>query len=351
MSESAPATGPAPASGSSPACGPSAASGPSADGPVPADPFPPEPALTARRSSLGALHGEAFAAAQREVMTGDGRDPRHPAAVIPAVAVADLMAAFGLASVEEAMVLALEPARALARPPISRYHVGAVGLAAASGDLLLGGNLELPGAAIWQTVHGEGFVTLLARARGERLSTLLITQARPCAHCRQVLSEIEGGAGLLVIDPAGRRLRLADLYPWPFAPGDLGMAGALPDRVSFADLALADPTVPAAVAAALVAAGRRAHAPYSGVAAAVVVRLRDGSLVAGTVLESVAFNPTIGPAQDALVGALAAGHDWTGIEAAWIAVPRSASVNHEAPARDALAAAAPGIAPETTYWS
>ena len=45
-------------------------------------------------------------------------------------------------------------------------------------------------------------------------------------------------------------------------------------------------------------------------------------------LESVAFNPTIGPVQDAFVGLLAAGRELEDIGAAWLAIrarPRSAT--------------------------
>ena len=74
-------------------------------------------------------------------------------------------------------------------------------------------------------------------------------------------------------------------------------------------------------------------------------------MITGAVLESVAFNPTIGPVQDALVGLLAAGHELEDIGEAWLAIPREARVGHEAAARDALAAAAPGSPLHVTYWS
>ncbi len=320
-------------------------------------PFPVVPAFAARRPFLHARHGEAFAVALAELLGGPSADPRHSAAVIPAAAIPGLVARFDLDGVEELMTLALEPARALARPPVSGYHVGAVALCEPSGDLLLGGNLELPGGSIWQTIHGEGFVTVLARTRGQRIRTLLTTQARPCAHCRQVLAEAEGGMDLRMIDPVGHAIRLEDVYPWPFAPRDLGMEGALPHRRPFASIAVgvgpaADGTeLPPIVRDLLEAEGGRAHAPYSGVTAAVVLRLRDGRLIGGSVLESVAFNPTIGPAQDALVGVLAAGSDWPEVVEAWLAVGRGATVNHETPSRDALAAACPTAALHVTYWA
>jgi cytidine deaminase len=334
---------------------------------VSGSPFRADPALAERRTGLVDDLGPLFDGRLAAARAAGGVDPVHPRAVIPATVTADLVAQLDLRSVEELMLLALETARALARPPVSGYRVGAVGLATPSGDLLLGGNLELPGATIWTTVHGEGSVTMLARARGQTITTLALSQARPCAHCRQVLAEMDGahgdaveggqGEGLVLIDPAGRRLRLADIYPWPFAPGDLGMRGAVPGTLPFPALALADvadaaeAVVPADVARALEAAGRRSHAPYSGTPAAVVVRLQDGALVAGSVMENVAFNPSLGPVQEALVVLLASGREPADVAEGWLAVPREGGNAHEAVTRDALAAAAPGARLHVTYWA
>ncbi len=320
-------------------------------------PFATDPARAARRQALVAAVGPAFRAHLSTALETTGRDPVHPAAIVPATAVRLLGETLGLDGPDEVMLLTLELARDLARPPISGYRVGAVGLAAGSGDLVLGGNLELMGASAWSTVHAEGSVTLLARARGEQVAALAITEARPCAHCRQVLAEMDGaygagpGGGLRLLDPLGHVLRLADLYPWPFVPADLGRAGARPAEAAWPDLALHDGEAPPQVGAALLLAGRRSHAPYSGAPAAVVLALRDGTLVTGSVLESVAFNPTIGPLQDALVGLMAAGREPDAIETAWLAVAREAHVGHEAATREALAAAAPGIPLRLTTWA
>ena len=107
-----------------------------------AEPFPPDPALAARRGERLATLGAGFPARLEAVLDATGRDAVHPAAVIPAAAVARLVADLGLEvddGVEVVMLLAIETARGLARPPVSGYHVGAVGLAAGSGDLVLGG--------------------------------------------------------------------------------------------------------------------------------------------------------------------------------------------------------------------
>jgi cytidine deaminase len=84
----------------------------------------------------------------------------------------------------------------------------------------------------------------------------------------------------------------------------------------------------------------------------VALATRGGNVSGGAVLESVAFNPTIGPMQDALVGLLAADHgELDAIEHAWLAVGRDAPVGYGVMARDALAAAAPGASLRVTYWT
>ena len=48
-----------------------------------------------------------------------------------------------------------EEARALARPAISGFRVGAALVGARTGRVYLGGNIEFPGAAIGQSIHAE----------------------------------------------------------------------------------------------------------------------------------------------------------------------------------------------------
>lgn len=313
--------------------------------------FPADASLAARWGELRGSKGPAFAEALAARRSAGVVDIVHPAAVIPRTVAAELVTEVGLEGVEDVMILALDAAVAIARAPISLYRVGVVGLGSRSGDLLLGGNLEFPGASITHTVHAEGFAQLLARARGETLAALASVQARPCAHCRQLLAESAGSAALRLIDPLGHDLLLSDLFPWPFTPGDLGEPGDRPGAVSWPDLQPEDAAVPRDVAAALAAAGQLAHAPYSRNPAAAALRLTDDRILGGSVFESVAFNPTVGPLADALVGVVAAGAAYEDIVEAWLAVPSDAAVNHEAPARDLLAAVAPGVSLHVTYWA
>jgi cytidine deaminase len=123
-----------------------------------------------------------------------------------------LVARYNLTSARELALLALPVAARLARPRISGYRVGVVGLDD-GGDLVLGANLEFPGADLGSTVHAEGFASLRSRARGRTLAVLALTEARPCAHCRQTLAESIAADALELIDPLGHARRLHHVYP------------------------------------------------------------------------------------------------------------------------------------------
>lgn len=274
-----------------------------------------------------------------------------PDARVPAADVSALQSAFGLAGPQAVMVAALPAATALADPPISRYRVGAVGLEAPSGDLLLGGNLEFPGSDLRATVHAEGSLAVRAHARGTSITSLAIDSARPCSYCRQTLVEFPWAHDLRVIDPAGSDRSIDDLVPWPFTPGDLGTAGVVPGAIDWPDLRVTDPRVPDDVARALEAAGRRAHAPYSRCPAAVVLCLGDGRLIAGMTIENVAFDPSVGPLTVALVLLRAGGDGYAAIASAWLATREAGPVDDGPPTRALLAAVAPGATLATTTWS
>lgn len=269
---------------------------------------------------------------------------------IPAADAEGLVARFGLASTTELALLALPVAGRLARPQLSGYRVAAVGIEAESGDLLLGGNLEFPGTDLGTTIHAEGFVSLRARRRGRTLATLALPDAHPCAHCRQVLSESAAADGLLLVDPAGTRLQLADLYPWPFQPSSLGVDGDVPNRVAWPGLAIVGEAPAAEVVAPLLDAGSRAHAPYSGAPSAAQLRTRDGRAVSAGCLESVAFNPSISALQAALVELAAIGADGRDVIAGWLGCTASAAVDPEPGFRALLAAVAPQATVGIVRW-
>jgi cytidine deaminase len=292
------------------------------------NPFAADSAIPARLAALPPERRDAVIALMGEAVDG----------VIAAGAVAGT----GVA-VHDVMRLLVEPARAMARPPISGFLVGAVGLERETGNLILGGNLEFPGTHLGMTVHGEGFVATRAFHRGTTLEAMAIGEAHPCAHCRQYLSEFAWGPGVELIDPLGHVLRLEQLYPWPFDPAYLGETGA----VAGAERALA---FDAGGPEALLAAGRRAHAPYSKCPGAVMVEMADGTVVTGVAIESVAFNPTMQPAMAAVIEMTARGYRAGDVRAVWLGTVRGGAVDYTASTVAMMAAVVPGVAVTVVGW-
>lgn len=272
------------------------------------NPFRADPDIASRFDRQSAEIGDRLGAEITRLVAAKARRPEdNLGSILAAAEVTILRQSFGLGSVEELMLLALAPARAIARPPISNFFVGAVGLERETGNLILGGNVEFPGTHLGFTIHGEGFVFTRAAARGTSIESIAIGEAHPCAHCRQYISEFSGSRELSLIDPLGHRLTMAQLYPWPFDPDYLGERGAIAGSYD-ATLNLAANDWPATISDRLLDAGRRAHAPYSKCPGAVMLGLNDGQLISGFVIESVAFNPTMGPLQAAMINLIAHGY-------------------------------------------
>lgn len=269
--------------------------------------------------------------------------------VVPGAAVPPLLAATGLADVPALMRALLPAAQRLARPPISQFRVGAVGRAAGSGDLILGANLEFPGATAADTVHAEQF--LFTRAHGLGASLDLITvSARPCGHCRQFMNEFAGSERLTILDPEAGPLDLAQMLPWRFGPTDLGMAGADPAAQRPLEMVAAPATATPDLLAALLQAGARAHAPYSGAPSAIALRLTDGRVLTGSAIENAAYNPGMPPLQAALVTLVAEGRDYAEIDAALLGQMAGAAFDHAASSARLLSIIAPDALLETLSW-
>ena len=309
-----------------------------------------DPTVAGRLAELAERVGAAVAADVEAIVAADPADPLGGSTIGVDVAT-ELVARYGLGSTTELALLALPVARAMARSPISGFRVAAVGIEA-EGDLVLGANLEFPGADLGATIHAEGFVALRARRRGRRLATLAVREAHPCAHCRQTLAEAADADALAIVDLAGNVLSLDDLYPWSFRPAVLEHDGDTPGATPWPGLTFVAPgaAVPADAAAELLAAGRRAHAPYSGAPSSVVLRLRDGRRFAAGCVESVAFNPTVTAMQAALVEVAAARADASEITEAWLGRTARGSVDPEPGFRALLRAVAPGATATVVDW-
>ncbi|KQT47269.1 hypothetical protein ASG47_11895 [Devosia sp. Leaf420] len=271
--------------------------------------------------------------------------------VVPASVVSELVGRFGLQSERDLMCLLLDrSAREMAKPLISDFHVGAVGLETETGNLILGGNVEFPTTHLGYTLHGEGFVFTRAMSRGTNIAVIAIGEAHPCAHCRQCLAEYAASDRLELIDPLGHTLKLSDLYPWPFDPAYLGERGAVPGRELWPDLRFEEDSASPA-AKTLLAAGRRSHSPYSKCPGALTLHLRDGAAVTGTAIESVAFNPTIHPVQSALVDLLAHGYGYADILGASLGTVRGGAVDYTASTRELLSRIAPDAPVMVMGWA
>nr|DAD24697.1 TPA_asm: hypothetical protein HUJ06_026161 [Nelumbo nucifera] len=86
----------------------------------------------------------------------------------------------------------------LARPPISKYHVGAVGLGS-DGRVFLGVNLEFPGLPLHHSVHAEQFLITNAAIHGSTRLRYIAVSSAPCGHCRQFMQEIRGASDINIL--------------------------------------------------------------------------------------------------------------------------------------------------------
>lgn len=315
------------------------------------NPFTADPAVKERLDAEFAEKGAAITVAIEALIAGRQRDASdNLGGVIPKEEADSLVTWFDLSSIESLLLFLLPHAQKLARPPISGFTVGAVGLTAA-GDVIMGGNLEFPGTHLGMTIHGEGFVFSRAFSRGSPVTIIATGEAHPCGHCRQFMSEFAATGDLLLIDPMGHRLRMSDLYPWPFDPAYLGETGAVPGTNYWPDLLIEGGGLDPELAARLLWAGKRSYAPYSKGPAAVVLTLADGNYLTGSTIESVAYNPTIGPLQAALIELFAHGFGFGDVVEATLAAHQGGAVDYAPATVDAIERLMPGVSFKFVRWA
>ncbi|MCA3267049.1 MAG: cytidine deaminase [Azospirillum sp.] len=198
---------------------------------------------------------------------------------------------------EALIALARDAAERYARPEISRFRVGAALVGATTGTVYLGGNWEIAGPSIAQTVHAEQAAFAAAWHAGERgVAALAVTHA-PCGHCRQFLFETLGADFPVFVDGA-RRTTLTRLLPSAFGPRDLKGASAL---MATPPVRLTLPGKPGALARLALSAARAAYAPHTKSHMGVALELADGRRFAGRHAESAAYNPSLPALQSALI--------------------------------------------------
>jgi cytidine deaminase len=118
------------------------------------------------------------------------------------------------------LVAAARAVREHAYAPYSRFLVGAA-LRAENGQVFVGCNVE--NASYGATICAERAAIFSMIAAGQRVITAVAvftdadTLAMPCGLCRQVISEFQRGARLVVANPRQRRvLGFAEIFPEPF---------------------------------------------------------------------------------------------------------------------------------------
>ena len=257
-------------------------------------------------------------------------------------------------SLYELMVQLLPLARLYAIPPVSRFHVGAVALAAKNSDhgsmgVYLGGNMEFPGVALNLTIHAEQCASMNAWHQGARLLTAIAVTDSPCGYCRQFLKEWMGEEDIRIITAAkGDRAReqraLPGLLPTAFGPADLGKQEGLGMPPSLPEpLRLAQGEPDELTALALQAAGE-AYAPYSNNLAGCAALLADGSSIKSSYVESAAFNPSLSPMQTLAIRLNVAGvKDYARALKRLVLVEQPASISQLGAARVMARAWAPDL--------
>lgn len=230
--------------------------------------------------------------------------------------------------------LAADAAERYAHPAVSKFKVGAALVGATTGTVYLGGNWEIAGPSIAQTVHAEQAAFVAAWHAGERGIAALAVTHSPCGHCRQFLYETLG-VDFPVYVAGAKRATLATLLPRAFGPRDLKGATPLmavkPVRLSLRGDAL--------TALALDAA-RKSYAPHTKSHMGCALELEDGTRFAGRHAESAAYNPSLPALQSALILRHLAGAK-SRIVRAVLVRRKGRGFDETARARELLAAVAP----------
>ncbi|KAK9071228.1 hypothetical protein SSX86_009796 [Deinandra increscens subsp. villosa] len=236
----------------------------------------------------------------------------------------------------------VKSAQSLARPPISNFHVGAVGLSS-DGRIFSGANVEFPGLPLHHSIHAEQFLitNLAAHGGGPRLVYMAVSAA-PCGHCRQFLQELRRVCDTQIVitdrfqeNPDYKPI--SSILPDPFGPFDL-LDQETPlilekhdNQLSFKDhnkdhnkddkdrtFLAQNGNLSNGYSGSVVKndgelkkkgleAARESHAPYSGCPCGVALMDCEGKVYKGSYMESAAYNPSMMPVQAALVAYMVAG--------------------------------------------
>lgn len=249
--------------------------------------------------------------------------------------IADLVKATQL-PVNELLLALLPVAAALAKPPISEFYVGAIAKGK-SGDIYMGGNIELDGEALFHSIHAEQSAISHAWLSGESVIEDIIVNESPCGHCRQFMNELVAGQHIKIHLPNQATQPLSHYLPYAFGPSDLNITQPLLSKQQH-ELAL-DSTDPMVIEALDHAS--LSYAPYTGSYAAVVLETRDGQTFCGRYAENAAFNPSMLPMQMALSAMVRHNRDFSEIKRAVLVESGQGKISLVGASMDALHASAP----------
>lgn len=294
--------------------------------------------------------------------------------VVPAKVVNDLVRTFSLADVDTALLKLAQRVAAWARPPTSRFHVGAAALGV-SGSVYLGVNVELREVPLNHSIHAEQSALVNASSHGERKIIAIATTEAPCGHCRQFMNELRDGLDLRCVTK-NWRLTLRDLLPHAFGPMDLlegdetGGTLMLEDQGKLGkswgseaatvvhrdeDAGVEDAVSTPRPVKELVReedafwslaemaheALEKAYAPYSKSRAGIAVRTSCGETMTGWTLECAAYNPSMSPLQCVITRMVAQGKSLEDIEHVLLIELDDAHVKYDCTVRLTLAKIAP----------
>ncbi|KDP28209.1 hypothetical protein JCGZ_13980 [Jatropha curcas] len=240
-------------------------------------------------------------------------------------------------TVLELLPTLVNSARSLARTPISNYCVGAVGLGS-SGRIFFGANLEFPGLPLHHSVHAEQFLITNLTLNAEPKLNSVAVSAAPCGHCRQFFQEIRHAPDIQIlvtddsnIDNSGGAAGknggkkkfepLSHFLPHRFGPDDL-LDKDFPlvlerhdNNLSLLNDSNCNNNIPNGISTVIcddlkyeaLEAANKSHAPYSKCPSGVALMDCEGKIYRGSYIESAAYNPSLGPAQAAIVSYLVKG--------------------------------------------
>ncbi|CAN1802076.1 Cytidine deaminase 1 [Linum perenne] len=130
----------------------------------------------------------------------------------------------GVTTVADLFPSLVKSVQSLARPPMSNYHIGIVGLGS-SCRIFFGVNIEFLGLPLNNSIHAEKFLVTDLDLSAEPSISSFIVFAATYGHCRQFLQELRSSHSIrILITDNQHGMEFEDLSTFlqhRFGPGDL----------------------------------------------------------------------------------------------------------------------------------